>query len=99
MQIRVHAISEIMKASTFFATSSNLKSDDLQEVSSAVVQKYLTVVDLTSRMPIESSDQSAMLSVLAERLEGLAQAFGNHDHSDAQDGKANTLAVSELYAW
>ena len=61
--------------------------------SPAAVQKYLTVVELTSSKRIETTDQSAILLALADRLKGMAQAL------DYQDGLGKHLSVMELYIW
>lgn len=76
-----------------------MKMDDDQDVSPAVVQKYLTVVDLTSGKGVETTDPCGMLVALAERLRGMVQAFGNHDALELQTWRASTLTTSEIYAW
>ena len=68
-------------------------------MSPAVVQKYLTIVDLTCGKRAETTDQPTMLVALAERLRGMAQALGNPDGLESQIGKSDPAAISDLYAW
>lgn len=65
-------------------------------MTAAVVQKYLTVIDLTSAKVAESTDQLLMLPALVERLKGISQALTSLSTSHKQ---AQSPAVLELYAW
>lgn len=98
-QVRQHAEREILNASAFLAQGSSVKSDEIYQHSPAVVQKYLTVIDLTCSKGVEDTDQSAMVIALAERLKGIAQVFGHCEALVAQTGQKNDAVVLSLYAW
>jgi mediator of RNA polymerase II transcription subunit 12 len=66
------------------------------KAATTMVQKYLTVIDLTSGDSTESSDQSMMLAALIDRLKGIYQALNSVGESSSQ---ANTRSVLDLYAW
>ncbi|KAF1830169.1 hypothetical protein BDW02DRAFT_114138 [Decorospora gaudefroyi] len=87
-QIRQHAEREVINASTFLTAPFNNEADASGIVSPAVVQKYLTVIDLTSSNRTETLDQSAMLLALIERLKGIAQVLDD-----------NKMSVLDAYAW
>ncbi|KAF2856579.1 hypothetical protein T440DRAFT_437396 [Plenodomus tracheiphilus IPT5] len=98
-QIRQHAEREILQATTFLAQGSSVKPEEIYQHSPAVVQKYLTVIDLTSSKRVEITDQSVMAIALAERLKGVAQAFAHCEAMVEQTGQKNDAVVLSLYAW
>jgi len=57
------------------------------------------IIDLTSSKRVESTDQSSMAVALAERLKGVAQAFGNCEIRAEQTGQKSETVVVALYAW
>jgi mediator of RNA polymerase II transcription subunit 12 len=87
-QIRQHVEREIINASAFLTVSSNIKMEDSETVSPAIVQNYLTVIDLTSSKRTETAEQSVMLLALVERLKGITQALDD-----------NRLSVLDVYSW
>ncbi|KAA8614911.1 Med12 multi-domain protein [Pyrenophora tritici-repentis] len=87
-QIRQHAERELISASTFLTIPSNVKADEFELVSPTVIQKFLTVIDLTSSKRTDTTDQSALLQALIERFKGIAQALDN-----------NRLSILDVYAW
>jgi mediator of RNA polymerase II transcription subunit 12 len=84
-QIRRHAEREILNASSFLCS---VKGEEIDKVSPAVVQKYLTVIDLTSSKRADTTEQTALLQALIERFKGISQALED-----------NRLSVLEIYAW
>lgn len=87
-----------MNASTFFTLPPVVKTEELEHTSASLVQKYLTVIDLTSSKRTETTEQSAIVMALVERFKGIAQALCGL--GVAYDlGQANSLSVPELYAW
>ncbi|KAI4675485.1 uncharacterized protein J4E88_007518 [Alternaria novae-zelandiae] len=87
-QIRQHAEREILNASSFLCMTSTVKVEEPEKVSPAVVQKYLTVIDLTSNKRATSTEQIALLQALVERFKGISQALED-----------NRLSVLEIYVW
>jgi len=87
-QIRQHAERELISASTFLTVPSSMKAEEFEVVSPAVIQKFLTVIDLTSSKRTDTTDQSAMLQALIERFKGITQALDN-----------NRLPILDVYAW
>jgi mediator of RNA polymerase II transcription subunit 12 len=87
-QIRQHAEREIINASAFLCMSPAIKAEEAEKVSPAVVQKYLTVIDLTSSKRSETTEQTALLQALIERFKGISQAL--------EDSR---LSVLEVYSW
>ncbi|KAF1947285.1 hypothetical protein EJ02DRAFT_139344 [Clathrospora elynae] len=98
-QIRHHAEREIINASAFFTGLASTKAEEFEEVSPEIVQKYLTVIDLTSSKRIDTTEQSVMLPALIDRFKGIAQALDDNETVDKQPSRANSLSVVELYAW
>lgn len=99
VQIRQYAEREILQASTFLTQVSSPRAEEIHLPSPTIVQKYLTIIDLTSGKRIENTDQSAVVVALAERLKGIAQAFGNCEILAEQTGKKSDTEVAELYSW
>ncbi|KNG47429.1 hypothetical protein TW65_05980 [Stemphylium lycopersici] len=87
-QIRQHAEREVIGASAFLTESATTKSEHSETVSPKTVQKFLTVIDLTSGKSAETTDQSVLLQALIERLKGMTQALDD-----------NRLSVLDIYAW
>jgi mediator of RNA polymerase II transcription subunit 12 len=65
----------------------------------ALVQKYLTVIDLTPNESTEMTDQSTMLVALMERFKGIAQVFSNCVAFEKPTGQGPAPSVVKLYAW
>jgi mediator of RNA polymerase II transcription subunit 12 len=65
----------------------------------ALVQKYLTVIDLTSNESTEPIDQSTMLVALIERFKGISQVVSNCVALEKPTGQGPAPAVVRLYAW
>jgi mediator of RNA polymerase II transcription subunit 12 len=87
-QVRQHAEREIINASAFLTVPSNIKAEESVTISPTAVQKYLTVIDLTSIKRTENAEQSVMLLALVERLRGVTQVLDD-----------NRLSVLDIYAW
>jgi mediator of RNA polymerase II transcription subunit 12 len=85
-----------LNASSFLINNVGTPAENDGRVTAAVVQKYLTVIDLTSAKVAESTDQLLMLPALVERLKGISQALTSLGTSHKQ---AQSPAVLELYAW
>jgi mediator of RNA polymerase II transcription subunit 12 len=85
-----------LNASSFLINNVGNPAEIDGRVTAAVVQKYLTVIDLTSANVAESTDQLLMLPALVERLKGISHALSSLGTSDKQ---AQSPAVLELYAW
>jgi mediator of RNA polymerase II transcription subunit 12 len=87
-QIRQHAEREILNASGFLCMPFAVKAEEPEKVSAAVVQKYLTVIDLTSSKRTETTEQATLPQALVERFKGISQALDD-----------NRLSVLEVHAW
>jgi hypothetical protein len=68
-------------------------------VTAAFIQKYLTVIDLTSSETLEASDRLAMLAALIERLKGILHALDNIHVYEKSPGQALTSPEVELHSW
>ncbi|KAH8693421.1 hypothetical protein GQ44DRAFT_753948 [Phaeosphaeriaceae sp. PMI808] len=97
-KIRYHAEREILEISSFLADASGINTND-SKATAAMLQKYLTVIDLTSSKDAQTNDPSTMLVAIAERLEGISQAFGSFGPLDKQANEANAPSVYNIYAW
>jgi mediator of RNA polymerase II transcription subunit 12 len=87
-QIRQHAEREIMNASAFLCMPFAVKAEEPEKVSPAAVQKYLTIIDLTTSKRSETTEQTALLLALIERFKGISQALED-----------NRFSVLEAHAW
>ncbi|KAJ4346207.1 RNA polymerase II mediator complex subunit [Ascochyta clinopodiicola] len=98
IKIRQQAEREIIDASSFLTTSP-LEPQSFSSLSPALVQKYLTIIDLTTGEGSDASEPSTISMALIERIKGVAQALTTlggvgklHTHTDH-------LTVSDLYTW
>ncbi|KAH7381682.1 hypothetical protein BKA66DRAFT_418843 [Pyrenochaeta sp. MPI-SDFR-AT-0127] len=98
-KVRQHAEREVINASAFLTTPPNVKTEVSEHTSAALVQKYLTVIDLTSIKRSESVEQSGMLVALIDRLKGISQALSDQDPLNKPSGQTHHLSVLELCAW
>ncbi|KAF2034408.1 mediator of RNA polymerase II transcription subunit 12 [Setomelanomma holmii] len=95
-KIRHHAEREILDASSFLINTADMQADKHGKVSAALVQKYLTVIGLTSGKNTETTNQSLMLPALVERLKGMSVALSSFSTPEKQTQLPSVLG---LYAW
>jgi hypothetical protein len=76
-----------------------IKLAENDQTSVTLVQKYLTVIEITSNTNPEMKEQSMMLVALTERLRGMAYALDYCGALDKPGGQTNTLSVLGLYPW
>lgn len=98
-QIRQYAEREIIDASAFLTNQATLPIQEPGQVSAALVQKYLTILDLTSGKRTDTSDQLVMLAALIDRLRGVAQVLEGCADTETRADQASTLLVSHTCAW
>lgn len=78
---------------------SQLEPQVYSQGSPALVQKYLAVMDLSSGEASESTDQTALLAALIERIKGVAQVLTSLSGVGKPPSHTDQLAVSDLYTW
>ncbi|KAF2819996.1 mediator of RNA polymerase II transcription subunit 12 [Ophiobolus disseminans] len=98
-KIRCHAEYEILNATSFLTNDHSTSASTEGKIATLLVQKYLTVIGLTSSDSAEPRDQTTMLAVLVDRLKGLLQALNNFDTLNEQNSQAHIPSVLQLYAW
>lgn len=65
-----------------------------------MVQKYLTVIDLTSSEDVtNTTDQPPILTALVDRLKGISHAFNSCAALNTTADTKQKPSVLELYTW
>jgi mediator of RNA polymerase II transcription subunit 12 len=78
---------------------SSITTDANSIPTAALVQKYLTVIDLTSNESTDTIDQSTMLAALIERFKGISKMVSNCVAIEKPTGQGPAPSVVRLYAW
>ncbi|ORY11541.1 hypothetical protein BCR34DRAFT_484023 [Clohesyomyces aquaticus] len=97
-KIREHAEREILKASAFLSSPSTLELENLNGANESLLEKFLTVMDLTAS-GTPGDGQYPFFAAVAERLKGLAEILGRpSDFTNALAGKS-LPAIAQLSPW
>ncbi|KAF2477271.1 uncharacterized protein BDR25DRAFT_390811 [Lindgomyces ingoldianus] len=97
-KIREHAERKILNASTFLSSPTMLEPQNFSSDNEALVQKFLTVIDLTAS-GVSGDGQSSFFASVAERLKGMSEILGMpNDYSDAVMKNVSPV-VSQLSPW